>query len=111
MAMETKKHFLWGPSKEEADIFSGAFGQLTKQFRKDPTGMTLAVKGLVAGLGRQERATFKVICHMLRKCCYAPNALMDATKMGLCVRAAIQGAIAVMIDDFDVIFGDMVDVD
>jgi len=123
MAMETKRYFLWGPTKEEADVFFRTFQQLCKEFRdssaqarngaqlRNGDGLVLAVKNLVVGLGRQERATFKVISHMLRKCCYAPNALMDGIKMGLCVRAAIQGVLAIMIDNFDVIFGDMKDVD
>ena len=111
MGMELKKYFLWGPTKEEADVFFRTFRQLSKDFRGNGDGLVLAVKGLVAGLGRQERATFKAISHMLRKCCYAPNALMDGDKMGLCVRAAIQGVLAIMIDDFDIIFGDMKDVE
>ena len=124
MAMEAKKYFLWGPTKEEADVFVRTFQQLRKDLNRSALtqarngaqlrngdGLALAVKDLVAGLGRQERATFKVISHMLRKCCYAPNALMDGIKMGLCVRAAIQGVLAIMIDNFDVIFGDMKDVD
>jgi len=109
MEMEKGPHYLWGATAAAAQDWEAKYAQLFKDTRRDEDALIKGIKQLVGELGVQERASWKKICHMLRQVIQAPNQIMDAQKMALCVRAAITGQLVHMIMEWDFIFGDMKD--
>ena len=84
--------------------------QLLKDKKKDRKQATMAgLKMMVNELDKQQCATFKVICHMFRFVIRSKGSQMDSRKLGMCVsaqRPMIQGPLALMMEEFDAIFGD-----
>jgi len=109
MEMEKGPHYLWGATAAAAQDWEAKYAQLFKDTRRDEDALIKGIKQLVGELGVQERASWKKICHMLRQVIQAPNQIMDAQKMALCVRAKITGQLVHMIMEWDFIFGDMKD--
>lgn len=106
LEMEKNGHYLWGPTTKEARAWEAEYNDLFKETRRDEQALIQGIKQLVWKLGPQEIASWKTICHMLRQVLRAPNSMMDAKKMALCVRAAVQGPLIHMTMEWDEIFGE-----
>jgi outer membrane cobalamin receptor len=109
MQMETNGHYIYGPTEAEAEAFKKRFADAVQTTRRNATLLLREVKVMVNGLDFQLRAALKAVTHMLRMTITAPNAIMDAKKMGLCVRAPIQGPLAIMMTEWDAVFSDIND--